>query len=132
MREYGRPEEILAEAEEELYNSVRKRTKNMVLTASYLIEFSADLSAIIPLADILWTYDHAAMHYTLKGRSMDYTIHVVTQYGDEYTLKQKTAEDVQVIYGELTARYPNYFYGYSKEHERMVRHIIREDKSAEE
>ena len=128
LRKYGNPEEILAKVEEELYNSSRIRTRDMVLTASYLLEFSADVTAIIPLEAVLWTYDHASMRYTLRGKTLSYTIHVVTIYGDEYNLKKKSAEDVQVIYNELTSRFPNYFYGYSREHQQMVRHIIRESE----
>ena len=124
LSEYGDPQELLARAEEELYHSVRTRTRDMVLTASFLLEFSADVTAIIPLSSVLWTYDHASLRYTLRGKTLSYTIHVVTDRGDEYNLKKKTAEEVQLIYHELTSRFPNYFYGYSKEHQQMVRHII--------
>lgn len=126
LYKYGNPETILADAEQQLMNRILIRTRDMVLTADYLIEFSEDVSAIIPLESVLWTYDHAAMHYTLRGRRLTYTIHVVTVHGDEYNLKQKSAEDVQMIYHELTTRYPDYFYGYSKEHQQLVKHLIKE------
>ncbi len=126
LRKYGDAEEILEDAETQLADHSLIRTRDMALTSSYLIEFSEDLSAIIPLESVLWTYDHAALRYTIRGKQLSYTIHVVTVYGDEYNLKQKSAEDVQVIYNELTTRFPNYFYGYSKEHQQMVRHIIKD------
>lgn len=128
LRKYGNPDSILRDAQKQLSRQIRIRTKDMVLTPDYLIEFSEDLSAIIPLESILWTYDHAALRHTLKGKQLSYTIHVVTVYGDEYNLRRKSAEDVRVIYNELTTRYPNYFYGYSKEHQTMVRHLIQEMK----
>lgn len=129
LGKYGDPEEILSRAQRQLSQKSLIRTRDMVLTSDYLIEFSEDLSAIIPLESVLWTYDHAALRHTLRGRQLSYTIHVVTVHGDEYNLKQKSAEDVQVIYHELTTRYPNYFYGYSREHQQMVRHLIKELKS---
>lgn len=129
LRKYGDPEEILSRAQRQLSQKSLIRTRDMVLTSDYLIEFSEDLSAIIPLESVLWTYDHAALRHTIHGRQLSYTIHVVTVHGDEYNLKQKSAEDVQVIYHELTTRFPNYFYGYSKEHQKMVRHLIRELES---
>lgn len=132
LKKYGEPELILQDAQRQLARQIRTRTKDMVLTPDYLIEFSGDVSAVIPLQSILWTYDHAALHYTLRGKQLSYTIHVVTVYGDEYNLKQKTAEDVQVIYNELTSRYPNYFYGYSKEHLKMVKHLIKEMKAEQQ
>ena len=131
LRKYGDPEALLADAERQLRKRSLIRTRDMVLTRDYLIEFSEDVSAIIPLESVLWTYDHASLRYTLKGKRLSYTIHVVTVHGDEFNLKQKTAEDVQVIYHELTTRYPNYFYGYSREHQQMVRHIIKELKEEE-
>lgn len=132
LHKYGNAGEILLDAEAQLRKRSLIRTRDMVLTSDYLIEFSGDLSAIIPLESVLWTYDHAALRYTLRGKTLSYTIHVVTVYGDEYSLKQKSAEDVEVIYNELTTRFPNYFYGYSREHQQMVRHIIRELNDEEE
>lgn len=126
LHKYGDADEILEDAEAQLMKRSLIRTRDMVLTSDYLVEFSGNLSAIIPLESVLWTYDHAALRYTLRGKMLSYTIHVVTVYGDEYSLKQKSAEDVQVIYNELTTRFPNYFYGYSKEHQQLVRHIISE------
>ncbi len=126
LHKYGDAEAILEDAEAQLAEHSLIRTRDMVLTNDYLIEFSGDISAIIPLESVLWTYDHASLHYTFRGKQLSYTIHVVTVYGDEYSLKKKSAEDVQVIYNELTMRFPDYFYGYSKEHQQMVRHIIKE------
>lgn len=88
-----------------------------------------DICAIIPLPEVLWIYDHAAMRRTIKGRQLSYTIHVVTMKGEEYTLTGKSHREVSAIYHELNTRYPNFFFGYSKEHQEMVQYVLHEMKN---
>lgn len=125
---YGNPRQILYDVERQMKKRVLLQTRTLILTPGYLVEISDDVGAIIPLEAVLWIYDHAAMHYGLKGKRLSYTIHMVTVKGDEYTMKGKSHKEVDAIYHELTTRYPNYFYGYSREHEEMVRYIIKEMK----
>ena len=128
LEHYGDPERILNHVEKQILRHVLLQTKTLTLTPRYLVELSDDVCAIIPLESVLWIYDHAAMHKTLKGKQLSYTIHLVTMKGEEYTLKGKTHREVSAIYHELNTRYPNFFYGYSKEHHEMVRYIIHESK----
>ena len=83
----------------------------------------------IPLPEVLWIYDHAAMRRTIKGRQLSYTIHVVTMKCEEYTLTGKSHREVSAIYHELNTRYPNFFFGYSKEHQEMVQYVLHEMKN---
>ena len=103
--------------------------ETLILTPRYLVELSDDICAIIPLPEVLWIYDHAAMRRTIKGRQLSYTIHVVTMKGEEYTLTGKSHREVSAIYHELNTRYPNFFFGYSKEHQEMVQYVLHEMKN---
>lgn len=129
LEHYGNPEKILNDVEKQIRRRILLQTKTLILTPRYLVEFSDDICAIIPLPEVLWIYDHAAMRRTIKGRQLSYTIHVVTMKGEEYTLTVKSHREVSAIYHELNTRYPNFFFGYSKEHQEMVQYVLHEMKN---
>ena len=129
LEHYGNPEKILSDVEKQIRRRILLQTKTLILTPRYLVELSDDICAIIPLPEVLWIYDHAAMRRTIKGRQLSYTIHVVTMKGEEYTLTGKSHRDVSAIYHELNTRYPNFFFGYSKEHQEMVQYVLHEMKN---
>ena len=128
LEHYGNPEKIL-NVEKQIRRRILLQTKTLILTPRYLVELSDDICAIIPLPEVLWIYDHAAMRRTIKGRQLSYTIHVVTMKGEEYTLTGKSHREVSAIYHELNTRYPNFFFGYSKEHQEMVQYVLHEMKN---
>ena len=129
LEHYGNPEKILSDVEKQIRRRILLQTKTLILTPRYLVELSDDICAIIPLPEVLWIYDHAAMRRTIKGRQLSYTIHVVTMKGEEYTLTGKSHREVSAIYHELNTRYPNFFFGYSKEHQEMVQYVVHEMKN---
>lgn len=129
LEHYGNPEKILSDVEKQIRRRILLQTKTLILTPRYLVELSDDICAIIPLPEVLWIYDHAAMRRTIKGRQLSYTIHVVTMKGEEYTLTGKSHREVSAIYHELNTRYPNFFFGYSKEHQEMVQYVLHEIKN---
>lgn len=129
LEHYGNPEKILNDVEKQIRRRILLQTKTLILTPRYLVELSDDICAIIPLPEVLWIYDHTAMRRTIKGRQLSYTIHVVTMKGEEYTLTGKSHREVSAIYHELNTRYPNFFFGYSKEHQEMVQYVLHEMKN---
>ena len=129
LEHYGNPEKILNDVEKQIGRRILLQTKTLILTPRYLVELSDYICAIIPLPEVLWIYDHAAMRRTIKGRQLSYTIHVVTMKGEEYTLTGKSHREVSAIYHELNTRYPNFFFGYSKEHQEMVQYVLHEMKN---
>lgn len=129
LEHYGNPEKILSDVEKQIRRRILLQTKTLILTPRYLVELSDDICAIIPLPEVLWIYDHAAMRRTIKGRQLSYTIHVVTMKGEEYTLTGKSHREVSAIYHELNTRYTNFFFGYSKEHQEMVQYVLHEMKN---
>ena len=129
LEHYGNPEKILSDVEKQIRRRILLQTKTLILTPRYLVELSDDICAIIPLPEVLLIYDHAAMRRTIKGRQLSYTIHVVTMKGEEYTLTGKSHREVSAIYHELNTRYPNFFFGYSKEHQEMVQYVLHEMKN---
>lgn len=131
LEHYGDAERILTDVEKQIHRKILFETKTLILTPRYLVELSDEICAIIPLEAVLWIYDHTTMRRTLKGKQLSYTIHVVTMKGEEYTLNGKTHREVSAIYHELNTRYPNFFFGYSKEHQEMVQYVLHEMKNEE-
>ena len=130
LRNYGNADVILADAEKELSERSILEEDNMVLTPKYLFEFSSDLSAIIPLESVLWVFRLENMRYSFKSRreKMFYSLRIVTIAGDTFVLKDKQKAHLDKIMEVLTDRYPNFFYGYSEEHDRMVHYILEENR----
>lgn len=130
LKNYGNAADILNDAEEELDKRRIFRQGNMALTTKYLFDFDADASFIIPLHDVLWVFPLQDMHYSAaaKREKMIYSLRIVTIVGDTFMLKNKRKEDIDTVMEVLTDRYPNFFYGYSEEHDKMVNYILEENK----
>ncbi|MBO4410644.1 MAG: hypothetical protein J5794_00420, partial [Lachnospiraceae bacterium] len=48
--------------------------------------------------------------------------------GDTFILRNQAKKDLDAIETQLSERYPNFFYGYSEEHDRMVHYILSENE----
>ncbi|GEM_PF-454281 len=130
LKKYGEASKIMQDADAELRDRKILEEGSMVLTPKYLVEFSPDASAVIPLESVLWIFKTTRMKYVLKERRerMFFTLRIVTIAGDTFIIKDKKKADIDQIENVLTERYPNFFYGYSDEHDKMVRYILRESK----
>ena len=128
LKKYGEPEEIIKEVDRQLAEECYVQTKDMALLADYLIEFSEDISVIVPLKNILWVYEHATLKQSSSFKPLSYTLHIVMEDGDVHIFNNKVKEDIDVIIAELSLRYPNFFYGYSNEHYQIVKHILSDSK----
>lgn len=131
LKHYGSPKKILANVENELEKDCIIQTETMTLTKHYLIELSDHLNAIVPLKTIIWAYKIGSIQrrFPTFRKNMRYTLHLVTIDGRRYSFQNKKREEVIFIQEEMSRRYPNFFFGYSPEHEEMVRHMIREWKT---
>ena len=130
LKNYGNAKAILSEAEKELSDSWFFKHNDLALTPKYLFEFNGDETAIIPLTDVLWLFRYETLVYSLKERreQLHYNMRIVTITGDRFTLKNKQKEDLDGIMDLIVERYPNFFYGYSEEHDQMVHYILEENQ----
>lgn len=128
---YGEANVLMKDAEEELRFECILREGNIALTPKYLIEFNTDRTAVIPLESVLWVYEYQRMKYSRKDRreKMFYTERIVTINGDVFSLEDRPRSTLDQINEVLTERYPNFFFGYSEEHERLVRYLLRERRN---
>ncbi len=130
LKDYGNARAILSEAEKELSEDWFFKHNDLALTPKYLFEFNGGQTAIIPLTDVLWLFRYETLVYSFKARreQLEYNMRIVTITGDRFTLKNKQKEDLDGIMDLITERYPNFFYGYSEEHDQMVHYILEENK----
>lgn len=128
LAKYGRPADIVADVDAQLKDECLVLTKDMALLQDYLIEFSEDISVIVPLKHILWLYEHATLRQSSSFRPLEFTLHIVMENGDTFLFNKKQKQDIDIILEELSARYPNFFYGYSDEHYQLVHHILEDQK----
>ncbi len=129
LRAYGNVSDILADAERDMNKFAILRQGEMALTPKYLLDFTNASGFIIPLHDVLWVFPLQDMHYSLSERheKMRYSLRIVTIVGNAYEIRDKQKDDLDTVMDLLTDRYPNFFYGYSEEHDRMVHYILAEN-----
>lgn len=127
---YGNADKILTEAAAELKRHCIFDHEGLALTSKYLFDFSDRSHAIVPLESALWVFRLQDMRFSLlKGRDlMHYSMRIYTITGDAFILRDQAKEDLDKIEELLTDHYPNFFYGYSEEHDRMVHYILAENE----
>ena len=129
MARYGDAGELLRDALSEIQEQCILSHEGLVLTPKYLFDFTGSKGDVIPLQSALWVFRLQDMHYSLSERRevMYYSMRIYTITGDKFVLKNRAKEDLDAVEEILTDRYPNFFYGYSEEHDHMVHYILEEN-----
>lgn len=130
LAKYGDLKVLLKECETELLGKHLVDQDNMVLTNRYLFKFAGTKSAIVPLPSALWVFplNNMRMSFLERRERMVYFLRVVTIQGDTFRFASLHKKNIDLIIDTLTDRYPNFFYGYSDEHDKMVRFILAENR----
>ena len=130
LQRYGNADTILNDALSELEDHCIFSHEGLALTPKYLFDFSEREKAIIPLESALWVFRLQDMKYSFREDRdvMHYSMRIYTITGDTFILKDQTKQDLDAIEDLLTERYPNFFYGYSEEHDRMVHYLLAENE----
>lgn len=129
LKKYGNPKKLRRASQKEIKENLIWKNDHLCLTPKYLVD-QTDEWGIIPLESVLWVFTMHFMHYRPRSKKneMRYQLEIVTITGDSYLIDRCSSEDVRRIRAELEERYPNFFYGFSKEHEEMVNYIVAENK----
>ena len=127
LQRYGDPERIIENAAAEYADQCILENTVLALTPKYLIHFSGKRTEIIPLESALWVFETQELKSELfsQNEQMIYTLYITTITGDRYKIRSQGIAQINEL---LTERYPNYFYGYSEEHSRMVHYILEENQ----
>ena len=130
LERYGNADSILKDAVSELKGHCIFSHEGLALTPKYLFDFSEREKAIIPLESALWVFRLQDMKYSFREDRdvMHYSMRIYTITGDTFIIKDQKKADLDAIEDLLTERYPNFFYGYSEEHDRMVHYLLAENE----
>ncbi|MBR6321386.1 MAG: hypothetical protein IKR59_00830 [Lachnospiraceae bacterium] len=130
LQRYGDADRIIKEAAEEYAAGCILENDRIALTRRFLIHFSGKRTEIIPLDSALWVFETQELKNELfsQQEQMIYTLYITTITGERYKIRMEDHEGIEEVTNLLTVRYPNFFYGYSAEHSRMVHYILDENQ----
>ncbi len=98
LMHYGKPWEVLRQAEEELSTLPQLATEDMFITEHFFIETSSYGVAIVPISEMVWIYKYSHRHKFLWHTfNISYTMHI-TAYGNRYVhCPKNTKSDIDGI-----------------------------------
>lgn len=124
LRAYGKPHEILAEAEEELATLPQLATEDMFITEHYFIETSNYGVAIVPIQEIIWIYKYSTLHKFLWHHfSISYTLHITANKRQYIHCPKNIKSDIDGIMDYLAEANHNILVGFSEENRLRVEEI---------
>jgi hypothetical protein len=123
-RAYGKPSEILAEAEEELATLPQLATEDMFITEHYFIETSSYGVAIVPIDAIIWIYKYSTMHKFLWHHfSITYTLYITAGKRHYIKCPKNIKSDIDGIIDYLSEANHDILVGFSEENRLKVEEI---------
>ena len=123
-RAYGKPAEILAEAEEELATLPQLATEDMFITEHYFIETSSYGVAIVPIDAIIWIYKYSTMHKFLWHHfSITYTLYITAGKRHYIKCPKNIKSDIDGIMDYLAEANHDILVGFSEENRLKVEEI---------
>jgi hypothetical protein len=126
LRFYGKPRDILAEAEEELATLPQLATEDMFITEHYFIETSNFGVAIVPISEILWIYKYSTLHKFLWHHfSISYTLHITAKKRLYIHCPKNIKSDIDGIIDYLSEANHNILVGFSEENRLKVKEMQR-------
>ncbi len=123
-RAYGKPADILEEAEEELATLPQLATEDMFITEHYFIETSSYGVAIVPIDAIIWIYKYSTMHKFLWHHfSITYTLYITAGKRHYIKCPKNIKSDIDGIIDYLAEANHDILVGFSEENRLKVEEI---------
>jgi hypothetical protein len=115
LRCYGKPREILAQAEEELATLPQLATEDMFITEHYFIETSRFGVAIVPISEMIWIYKYSTLHKFLWHHfSISYTLHITAAKRQYIHCPKNIKSDIDGIIDYLSEANHDILVGFSE------------------
>lgn len=113
---FGRPKELLAQAETELATLPQLATEDMFITEHYFIVLANYGAAIIPIQEMVWIYKHSTLHKILWYHfSISYTLHVTARKHLYFQCPKNMKSDIDGIMDYLAEANHDILVGFSEE-----------------
>lgn len=124
LRSYGKPSELLAEAEEELATLPQLATEDMFITEHYFIETSKYGVAIVPIDEIIWIYKYSTLHKLFWHHfAISYTLHITAGRRHYIKCPKNIKSDIDGIIDYLSEANHDILVGFSEENRLLVEEI---------
>lgn len=121
LSRFGKPAELLAEAEEELATLPQLATDDMFITEHYFIETSRYGIAIVPIQEIIWVYKHSTLHkFFWYHFSISYTLHITANKHLYIHCPKNIKSDIDGIIDYLAEANHNILVGFNEENRLAV------------
>ncbi len=124
LHHYGKPSQILAQAEEELATLPQLATEDMFITEHYFIETSKYGVAIVPISEMIWIYKYSTLHKFLWHHfSISYTLHITANKRQYIHCPKNIKSDIDGIIDYLSEANHDMLVGFSEENRLKVEEI---------
>ena len=121
---FGKANELLAQAEEELSTLPQLATEDMFITETFFIELAPNGIAIIPIKDILWVYKYSTLHNFLWFHfEISYTLHITANNHFYIQCPKNIKSDIDGIMDYLTEANHEILLGFNEENRKKVQEI---------
>ena len=118
---FGRPRQILAQAEEELSTLPQLATEDIFITEHYFIETSDYGVAVVPISQIIWIYKYSTLHKFLWIHfAISYTLHISAGKHQYIRCPKNTKSDIDGIMDYLAEANHDILVGFTEENRRLA------------
>ncbi len=119
---FGKPSELLAQAEEELATLPQLATEDMFITEHYFIVLANYGVAVVPIREIVWIYKYSTLHKILWHHfSISYTLHITANKHLYIQCPKNMKSDIDGIIDYLSEANHDILVGFNEENRLKVK-----------
>lgn len=121
---FGRPAELLAQAEEELATLPQLATEDMFITEHFFIAIAREGIFIIPIQEIIWIYKYSTLHkFFWYHFSISYTLHITANKHLYVQLPKNLKSDIDGIIDYLSEANHDILVGFNETNRLKIQEI---------
>lgn len=121
---YGKPSELLAQAEEELATLLQLTTEDMFITEHFFIVITDAGIAIVPIQEIVWIYKHSTLHkFFWYHFSISYTLHITANKHLQIHCPRNIKSDIDGIIDYLSEANHSILVGFSEDNRAKIQEV---------
>ncbi len=118
---FGKPKELLAQAEKELATLPQLATEDMFITERFFIETSKYGIAIVPIEEIIWIYKHSTLHKLFwRHFNISYTLNITANNHVYIHCPKNIKSDIDGIIDYLSEANHAILVGFSEENRQKI------------
>ena len=121
---FGKPSELLAQAEDELATLPQLATEDMFITEHYFIEIADSGIAVVPIKEIVWIYKYSTLHKLFWYHfNISYTLHITATKHLYLQCPKNVKSDIDGIIDYLAEANHNILVGFNEENRLKVQEL---------